>query len=92
MVGEAPAVRAPSDGLESPFGKARSMVFPRTVLAGHGVLRELAQMCRSFDFPDAGAVVTGQRTAALAGERAAEILRSAGFTVSVVLAREAAPD
>ena len=90
---EMPAEGAPErprgDGLESPFGKARSMVFPRTVLAGHGVLSELGNLCRSFDFPEAGAVVTGQRTATLAGNRATEILGAAGFRVATVLAGEA---
>ena len=64
------------------------MVFPRTVLAGHGVLSELANLCRTFDFPEHGAVVTGQRTAALAGNRASEILRAAGFQAPIVLAHE----
>ncbi len=88
-----PAEGAPShprgDGLESPFGKARSMVFPRTVLAGHGVLEELGQLCHSFDFPETGAVVTGYRTRSLAGDRAVEILTAAGYRTSTVLAREA---
>jgi len=54
--------RIPIVGLESPFGKARSMTFPRTVLAGHGVLSELGTCCRQFDFPTRGAVVTGAGT------------------------------
>ncbi len=78
--------RIPIVGLESPFGKARSMVFPRTVLAGHGVLSELGNCCRQFDFPTPGAVVTGQRTAGLAGNRAAEILTASGFEVTTVIA------
>jgi glycerol-1-phosphate dehydrogenase [NAD(P)+] len=90
MATEAPATpRTPVVGLESPFGKARSMVFPRTVLAGHGVLQELGNTCRQFDFPSRGAVVTGPKTAALAGTRAAEILRAAHFDVDVIIAKEA---
>lgn len=89
MPAEGGAERPRGDGLESPFGKARSMVFPRTVLAGHGVLGELGTLCRSFDFPERGTVVTGQRTATLAGNRAAEILGATGFTVATVLAGEA---
>ncbi len=90
MTSEPPAnSKTPFLGLDSPFGKARSMVFPRMVLAGHGVLSELGTSCRQFDFPDRGAVVTGPRTADLAGNRAAEILRAAGFTCDVVLAHEA---
>jgi glycerol-1-phosphate dehydrogenase [NAD(P)+] len=76
-------------GLESPFGKARSMVFPRMVLAGHGVLEELGRSCRNFDFPERGAVVTGPKTRSLAGDRAAQILLDAGFEVTSVVTAEA---
>ncbi len=65
------------------------MTFPRTVLAGHGVLAELARTVRQFDFPTRGAVVTGPRTQTLAGSRAAEILRDGGFDVQLILAHEA---
>jgi glycerol-1-phosphate dehydrogenase [NAD(P)+] len=76
-------------GLESPFGKSRAMVFPRSVLAGHGVLEELGRSCITFDFPKRGAVVTGPRTRALAGDRAAQILRDSGFDITVIEANEA---
>jgi glycerol-1-phosphate dehydrogenase [NAD(P)+] len=85
----APSQQPAAVGLESPFGKARSMVFPRTVLAGHGVLAELGNVCRQFDFPSKGAVVTGPKTLGLAGERAAEILRNAHFDISILVAKEA---
>jgi glycerol-1-phosphate dehydrogenase [NAD(P)+] len=80
----------PSDlGLSSVFGKARSMVFPRSVLAGHGVLTELGSMCRQFDFPDRGAIVTGPTTVQIAGRRAAEILNESKFDVATIVAHEA---
>jgi glycerol-1-phosphate dehydrogenase [NAD(P)+] len=91
MATESTASRPGIMGLDSPFGKARSMVFPRTVLAGHGVLAELGHTCRQFDFPDVGVVVTGPRTSHLAGDRAAEILSASGFNVHTVLAHEATP-
>ena len=84
-----PTPRIPPVGLETPFGKARSMVFPRTVLAGHGVLQELGNACRQFDFPSKGLVVTGPKTVDLAGQRAAEILRASHFDVEIAIAREA---
>jgi glycerol-1-phosphate dehydrogenase [NAD(P)+] len=83
------ASRTPVAGSDSPFGKMRGMVFPRVVLAGHGVLNELGPTCRQFDFADHGAVVTGPKTAELAGNRAAEILRREGFTADVLVAGEA---
>ncbi len=76
----------PSD---MPFGKARGMVFPRVVLVGHGVLNDLGTTCRQFDFPAPGAVITGPRTAVLAGNRATEILNGDGFHATTVVAGEA---
>ena len=86
------AGRRPEIGLESPFGKARAMTFPRTVLAGHGVLGELATCIRQFDFPTRGAIVTGPTTRELAGNRAAEILRDGGFDVQILMAHDATND
>ncbi|MGI0055198.1 MAG: NAD(P)-dependent glycerol-1-phosphate dehydrogenase [Thermoplasmata archaeon] len=71
------------------FEKARSMVFPRVVLAGHGVLSEIGSMCTEFGFPKRGVVITGPTTVELAGNRVVELLRSAGFEVSALIAREA---
>src|SRR5580658_120535 len=83
------AARDPPPGSDSPFGKSRGMVFPRVVLAGHGVLDELGTACRQFDFPEKGAVISGPKTAVLAGNRASEILGEAGFTAPVLIANEA---
>jgi glycerol-1-phosphate dehydrogenase [NAD(P)+] len=86
-------VRLERQGLASdsdfPFGKVKGMVFPRTVLVGHGVISELASMCQQFGFPNRGAVITGVKTAELAGHRAAEILSEGGFSVRTVVAHEA---
>jgi glycerol-1-phosphate dehydrogenase [NAD(P)+] len=84
VVGGNPAVGPP--GL---FGKAKSMVFPRVVLAGHGVLDELGRSCHGFDFPERGVIVTGPKTRELAGKRAEEILRDSGFDPAMILAKEA---
>lgn len=88
MGSDAAAARSTLIGGETPFGKARSMTFPRSVLAGHGVLSEIGNLCRSFDFPDRGAVVTGPKTAALAGNRAVEILTDARFSIATIAAGE----
>ncbi len=82
------ASRPTIQGSDSPFGKARGMVFPRIVLAGHGVLQDLGTTCRQFDFAESGAVVTGPKTALLAGNRAVEILRREGFQAEAVIAGE----
>lgn len=76
-------------GLSPEFGKARSMIFPRVVLAGHNVLPELAETCRDFGFGPRGVIVTGPNTKTLAGDRCAQILEGAGFAMTVVVAHEA---
>jgi glycerol-1-phosphate dehydrogenase [NAD(P)+] len=65
------------------------MVFPRVVLVGHGVIDDLPETCRQFDFPETGAVVTGPRTAELAGNRAAELLNREGFRATTIQAHVA---
>jgi glycerol-1-phosphate dehydrogenase [NAD(P)+] len=84
-----PSSRNPMIASDSPFGKSRGMVFPRVVLAGHGVLNDLGTTCRQFDFLDSGAVITGPKTVELAGHRASSILTSAGFDAPVIIAHEA---
>jgi glycerol-1-phosphate dehydrogenase [NAD(P)+] len=74
---------------EFPFGKARGMVFPRVVLVGHGVLADLGTTCQQFGFPKQGIVITGPRTAELAGNRATQILQDAGFRATTLIAGEA---
>jgi glycerol-1-phosphate dehydrogenase [NAD(P)+] len=78
-----------ASGRDPPFGKAKGMVFPRTVLVGHGVIDELGKMCHQFGFPPEGVVVTGPKTAELAGNRATEILTGEGFRVRTVIAHDA---
>jgi glycerol-1-phosphate dehydrogenase [NAD(P)+] len=89
MAGRDLLERIPPVGLESVFGKAKGMVFPRVVLVGHGVLEDLAPTCRQFGFVEGGAVVTGPKTAELAGNRATELLKADGFAVTTIIAREA---
>jgi glycerol-1-phosphate dehydrogenase [NAD(P)+] len=89
MSGGDARAQPPATGTDFPFGKARGMVFPRVVLVGHGVLADLGSTCRQFDFPDRGIVITGPKTAELAGNRATEILRDAKFDATMLVAHEA---
>jgi glycerol-1-phosphate dehydrogenase [NAD(P)+] len=89
MAGEAAKPGQHVSGHDFPFGKARGMVFPRIVLVGHGVLADLATTCQQFGFVDRGVVVTGPKTAVLAGNRATEILRDGGYEVTTIIAGEA---
>jgi glycerol-1-phosphate dehydrogenase [NAD(P)+] len=89
MASQETSSRTVVPGYESVFGKAKGMVFPRIVLVGHGVLDELATTCRQFGFADQGVVVTGPKTAELAGRRATTILQEGGFRASMMVAHEA---
>ncbi len=79
-------------GLVADFGKARSMVFPRVVLAGHGVLNEIGSMCTDFGFGKRGSIITGPTTLALAGQRCADLLGGSGFEIVTTIAHEATED
>ncbi len=89
MSGETSRAQLLPSGHDFPFGKARGMVFPRVVLVGHGVISDLGTTCRQFDFPDRGAVITGPRTAELAGHRAVQILKESKFEATSLIAGEA---
>ena len=66
------------------FTKSKTMVFPRDVRVGHGVLEELGDVLRALDVAERALVVTGGRTRRLAGDRAVGVLQKAGHQVAVV--------
>ncbi|HEX2021929.1 MAG TPA: NAD(P)-dependent glycerol-1-phosphate dehydrogenase, partial [Candidatus Thermoplasmatota archaeon] len=66
------------------FTKAKTMVFPRDVRVGHGVLEDLGDVLGSLAVEERALVVTGGRTRRLAGERAASALQKAGYAVELV--------
>jgi glycerol-1-phosphate dehydrogenase [NAD(P)+] len=74
---------------EGDFTKARSMVFPRNVLVGHGVIRMVPQVCRDFALSGTALVVAGQKTQKAAGETVEEVLRADGYDVHEILVGEA---
>ena len=65
------------DGLEA-FTKSKTMVFPRDVRVGHGVLDELGDVLEGLDVAARPLLVMGPHTRKLAGERAVDLLRKAG--------------
>jgi len=66
------------------FTKYKAMVFPRVVLAGHGVMAQLGDVCKEFAFAKKALLVTGPRTRQICGEDAARILKKAGMTPTLV--------
>jgi len=69
------ATRAPS----APFEKARSMVFPRVVLAGHGVIDQVGKVSSSLGYSSRCAIITGKTTKEVAGNHVEATLKKEGY-------------
>lgn len=65
------------------FSKAKSMIFPRDVLVGHGTLPKITDMCKGFNFRGSGMIVTGGQTYNSAGKLVEEYMVDAGYDISV---------
>ena len=57
---------------EGDFTKARSMLFPRNVLAGHGVIELVPQVCKDFGLSGTALIVAGDKTRKVAGDAVME--------------------
>ncbi|HVL46947.1 MAG TPA: NAD(P)-dependent glycerol-1-phosphate dehydrogenase [Candidatus Thermoplasmatota archaeon] len=71
------------------FAKSKLMTFPREVLVGHGVLDDVAWLLGELNLSGPALVVTGERTRALAGERAAAILSKGGIPAELIVTASA---
>lgn len=74
---------------EGDFTRARSMLFPRQVLAGHGVLDQISSVCRDFGLSGSALIVAGEKTRKIAGDVVADHLRDDGFDVEFALVSDA---
>jgi len=74
---------------EGDFTKARSIIFPRNVLVGHGVLEQIPQVCKDFGLAGSALLVTGPRTRNIAAEIVSTRLADSGFDVHTVVVGEA---
>lgn len=70
------------------FTKAKAMEFPRSVLIGHDVLLQTADMCDSLQFGRNGLIVTGSNTYRAAG-KTVEDLMSEKYDMQVALTENA---
>ena len=66
------------------FTKAKSMVFPREVLAGHDVLPQVVDMSKRFGFGGIGVLVTGSTTGPIAAQEVSDNLTNARFEVHTI--------
>ncbi len=69
-----------SDG----FTKTRAMNFPRQVLAGHGCIGQIGDMCEGFELKGTALIVTGPTTGALAAQQVKDALSQKKYDVQQV--------
>lgn len=74
------------------FTKARTMHFPRQVLAGHEVVEEIGKMSKDFELGETALLVTGPTTGSLAAKVVSDILADEGYTVHSITTGEASRD
>ncbi|MEM0449167.1 MAG: NAD(P)-dependent glycerol-1-phosphate dehydrogenase [Methanomassiliicoccales archaeon] len=74
---------------EGDFTKARSMLFPRNVLVGHGVIEQVPQVCKDFNLSGTALIITGDKTIKVAGELILDGLKRKGYDVHVINTGEA---
>jgi len=66
------------------FTKARTMNFPRQVLAGHGCIAQIGSMCRDFELKGTALIVTGPTTGSLAAGPVGDHLAEKQYEVQQV--------
>ncbi len=63
------------------FAKVKGMEFPRNVLIGHGILKDVVALSKQLNFPENGLIITGSKTYESAGKAVEEIMTDGGFHV-----------
>jgi len=66
------------------FTKTRAMNFPRQVLAGHGCISQIGDMCEAFELKGTALIVTGPTTGALAAYQVKDALLQKKYDVQQV--------
>jgi glycerol-1-phosphate dehydrogenase [NAD(P)+] len=74
---------------EGDFTKARSILFPRNVLAGHGVLGQTPEVCKDFGLSGTALIVTGSKTKNVAADIVTSKMMDAGYEVQMATVGEA---
>ncbi len=71
------------------FTKAKQMDFPRSVLIGHDVLLQTADLCKSLQFGKNGLIITGDNTYKAAGKTVEELLSDKKYNICTILTNDA---
>lgn len=69
--------------MQDSFSKVRGMEFPRNVIVGHDVLKDVVPLSRQLGFGREGVIITGDNTYASAGKDVEAMMQDAGFDISV---------
>ena len=69
---------------EGSFCKVRSILFPRNVLMGHGVIQDIPEMCKNFDLSGTAAIITGGKTKDVAADSISSLLKSSNYDVTTI--------
>jgi len=77
---------------ESDFSKHRITKLPRSVAVGHGVLDDIASICEDVGLRGSALLVQDETTRKIAGDRVAENLKKAGYTVHSFIISDADMD
>lgn len=56
------------------FNKVKAVEIPRNVVAGHGVIEDVREMCEDLHLKGAGTIITGGRTGEVAGKRVMDLM------------------
>ena len=66
------------------FQKAKTMVFPRQVFAGHNVIERTGGMCKYLGLKGNALIVTGNKTKKIAGKKVEVLLNNDGYNVHTI--------
>jgi len=72
-----------------PFKKSKLMEFPRDVIVGHGVIDEIADLCKKVSMGDHPLIVHDEKTKEIAGKRIMELLKNEGYTIEDITVERA---
>ncbi len=78
--------------MNNEFTKSKIMEFPSAILAGHGVINQVADICNKYNLPEDAIIITGENSYRFAGNIVERILKDNKYRVNVIFTKEASTD
>lgn len=66
------------------FVKVKAVELPRNILAGHGVVEDVRDVCRSLHLSGTGTIITGGTTSEVAGRRVRDLMEGYDMDICTV--------